>query len=138
MLSLLLGQSLRFASNLPSSQPAGVCHYLTFALCAHASDERDAAACGSIDFKFVATRQAMNPALMSVQAPENVLLRGNYFRSNLGSNLGGAVSFAGGAAKGSLSSNLTAIDNIYTANEVCPVSRAAHTDAPSVAQASDS
>ena len=56
-----------------------------------------------------------------------MLLSDNYFRSNVGSNLGGAVSFAGGAAKGSLSSNFTAVGNTYTANEVrsvpCPPRR---------------
>ncbi len=52
------------------------------------------------------------------QAPENVVLSGNYFRSNTGSNTGGAVSFAGSAEKGSLSSNLTSIGNTYTANQV--------------------
>ena len=71
-----------------------------------------------------------------VQAPENVVLSNNYFRSNVGSNLGGAVSFAGGAAKGSLSSNFTSVGNTYTANEVCSAFDQARIDSNGMSQSS--
>ena len=47
-----------------------------------------------------------------------MVLSSNYFRSNVGSNSGGAVSAVGGAPKGAASSNFTSINNTFTANEV--------------------